>query len=251
MKQKDIEAILQSQYINPTLLEAIQHDHRTNVQKVYEKRQKKYLVEQEERSRLLTLYRHEMKGLEFGLSVGIDEAGRGPLAGPVYAAAVILPLGLYVKGLRDSKKIKHDERKNIRKEIEARALSVGWGYASVEEIEAVNILQATYLAMQRAYRSLSIQGDIVLVDGHGNPGIENVMIKPIIGGDNESASIAAASIIAKERRDEIMLSIHESYPQYGFDQHKGYGTKEHIEAIKRYGPSIVHRQSFLKKVMKI
>ncbi len=247
MKVKTIQQILASKSISPSLMDSIENDSRKNIQEALKKRSRGMVKEQEERLRLMNMYQLEKEGLEFGLSVGIDEAGRGPLAGPVYAAAVILPMGLYIKGLRDSKKIKHDERADIRHEIEQKAISIGWGYASVEEIDNDNILQATYLAMKRAYHKLSVRGEYVLVDGNGNPGIENVIIKPVIGGDNLSASIAAASIIAKERRDEIMLSLHELYPEYGFDKHKGYGTKEHYQALNKFGPSLVHRMSFLRK----
>jgi ribonuclease HII len=247
MNFKTIQKILEQKNISPWLLSSIEEDPRKNVQEALQKRAKRMAKEQEERFRLMQLYELEQEGLEFGLSVGIDEAGRGPLAGPVYAAAVILPLGIYIKGLRDSKKIKHEERAELRAQIEDKALSIGWGYASVEEIDTMNILQATYLAMNRAYKKLSIRGEYVLVDGNGNPGIENVIIKPVVGGDDLSASIAAASIIAKERRDEVMMLAHELYPEYGFDKHKGYGTKDHYKALDRFGPSLVHRMSFLRK----
>lgn len=247
MKVKTIQEILAQKVVSPSLMDSIEKDQRKNVQETLKKRSRRMVKEQEERLRLMHMYELEKEGLEFGLSVGIDEAGRGPLAGPVYAAAVILPMGSYIHGLRDSKKIKHQERADIRREIENKAISIGWGYASVEEIDNENILQATYLAMKRAYKKLSVRGEYVLVDGNGNPGIENVIIKPVIGGDNLSASIAAASIIAKERRDEIMMSLHELYPEYGFDKHKGYGTKEHYQALDKFGPSLVHRMSFLRK----
>ena len=239
--------ILEQKRINPHLLAHIQADPRKNVQEALRKRTKQLLQGQEERMRLMQMYRLEQEGLDFGLSVGIDEAGRGPLAGPVYAAAVILPMGVYIEGLRDSKKIKHEERAILRKEIEEKALSVGWGYASVAEIDQENILAATYRAMNRAYENLDIPGEYVLVDGNGNPGIQNVVNKTVTDGDNLSASIAAASIIAKERRDNIMMHLHRLYPEYGFDRHKGYGTKEHYDALDRFGPSPVHRLSFLKK----
>ena len=183
----------------------------------------------------------------FGLICGVDEAGRGPLAGPVCAAAVILPTGLELPGLNDSKKLSERKRELLFPQITENAVAYGIAFASVEEIEERNILQATFLAMNRAIEMLSDQPELALIDGNRNSGI-HVPSRCIIGGDAKCASIAAASILAKVTRDHLMLKLAEEYPQYGFEQHKGYGTKAHYEALRQYGPSPVHRMSFLKNL---
>lgn len=248
MKVDTIRRLLSDDELNPSLLHHLRHDPRKGVMKALDTHAAKLVREQDERNRLMALYELERNGQDFGLVAGIDEAGRGPLAGPVYAACVALPLGEYIPRLRDSKKIQHAERAALRRMIEDKAIGVGWGYASVEEIDGTDILQATFLAMRRAFENLSVPVGYLLVDGNGNPGFPDVVIKPVVGGDDRSASIAAASIIAKERRDAVMLRLHELYPQYGFATHKGYGTAEHYEAIRRYGPCVVHRMSFLKNM---
>jgi ribonuclease HII len=178
---------------------------------------------------------------------GVDEAGRGPLAGPVYAAAVVLPIGLEIEGLNDSKKLSEAKREALYDVICAQALSYAVAYATVEEIEALNILGATFLAMNRAIAQLDPPPALALIDGNRNTGIETAS-RCIIGGDAKCASIAAASILAKVSRDRYMLEMAQRYPQYGFDRHKGYGTKAHYEAIRACGPSEIHRPSFLKKM---
>ena len=178
---------------------------------------------------------------------GVDEAGRGPLAGPVCAAAVILPRGLEIPGLNDSKQLSEKKRDALYDVITEKALAYGISFASVEEIEALNILNATYLAMNRAISMLKITPALALIDGNRNAGIE-INSRCIVKGDSRCASIAAASILAKVTRDRYMHEMAEKYPQYGFDAHKGYGTKAHYAAIREFGPSEIHRMSFLKKM---
>jgi len=178
---------------------------------------------------------------------GVDEAGRGPLAGPVCAAAVILPQGLVIDGLDDSKKLTEKKREALYDIICEGAVAYGIAFASVEEIETLNILGATYLAMNRAIAQLSETPALALIDGNRNAGIE-IASRCIVKGDSRCASIAAASILAKVTRDRYMYDMAEKYPQYGFDKHKGYGTAAHYEAIRTCGPSEIHRMSFLKKM---
>ena len=178
---------------------------------------------------------------------GVDEAGRGPLAGPVCAAAVLLPPGLELPGLNDSKKLSPAKRDALYDAITAQALSYGIAFATVEEIEARNILGATFLAMNRAIAQLQPAPALALIDGNRNAGIETAS-RCIVDGDAKCASIAAASILAKVTRDRYMLEMAERYPQYGFAQHKGYGTKAHYAAIREFGPCELHRPSFLKKM---
>ena len=177
---------------------------------------------------------------------GIDEAGRGPLAGPVCAAAVILPEGLEIPGLNDSKKLTDKKRRELFPIIEEQALAYGIGWASQEEIDEINILQATFLAMSRAVEQLKIRPDLALVDGNRAPALD-LPVETVVKGDSLSASIAAASILAKVSRDDVMLRMAEEYPGYGFEVHKGYGTKAHYEALRTFGPSPIHRRTFLKK----
>lgn len=180
---------------------------------------------------------------------GVDEAGRGPLAGPVYAAAVILDPDVVIDGVNDSKKLSEKRREALFDEICEKAVAYGIASASVEEIEEMNILQATFLAMSRAVAALSITPDLVLVDGNQVPRGIDRPIETVVKGDARSASIAAASILAKVSRDRYMLALDEQYPQYAFSKHKGYGTKVHCEALQTYGPSPEHRLSFLKNIL--
>lgn len=174
---------------------------------------------------------------------GVDEAGRGPLAGPVVAAAVILDPTRPIVGLADSKKLSAARRARLASEIREKALAWSIAEATVEEIDAINILQATLLAMQRAVAGLSMIPGEVLIDGNRCPALA-VPARAIIGGDATEAAISAASILAKTSRDAGMLDLHALYPQYGFERHKGYGTAAHLEALREYGPSPVHRRSF-------
>ena len=177
---------------------------------------------------------------------GVDEAGRGPLAGPVCAAAVILPKGLELPGLNDSKKLTDKKRRELFPIIKEQAIAYGIGFASHEEIDQINILQATYLAMERAIAQLEAKADFALIDGNRAKDF-GLPVRTVIKGDSLSASIAAASILAKVSRDDMMLELAEQYPEYGFDIHKGYGTKAHYEALRLHGHSPIHRMSFLKK----
>ena len=181
------------------------------------------------------------------LLCGVDEAGRGPLAGPVCAAAVILPRGFELSGLNDSKQLSEKKREELFKHITASALTYGIAFAEVEEIESLNILGATYLAMNRAIAQLEPQPELALIDGNRNAGIQ-IASRCVVKGDANCADIAAASILAKVMRDRLMLRLAEEYPEYHFEQHKGYGTKLHYEALRKYGPSPVHRPSFLRKM---
>ncbi len=178
---------------------------------------------------------------------GVDEAGRGPLAGPVCAAAVILPQNGEIEGLNDSKKLTEKKREALFDVICAAAVSYGIAFATVEEIEEYNILGATFMAMNRAVAMLDPVPELALIDGNRNTGIQ-VPSRCIVGGDGKCADIAAASVLAKVTRDRYMLQMAELYPQYGFEKHKGYGTKAHYEAIRAYGPSPIHRPSFLRKM---
>lgn len=177
---------------------------------------------------------------------GVDEAGRGPLAGPVCAAAVILPANLEIPGLTDSKKLTDKKRRELFPIIKESAVAYGIGFASEQEIDEINILQATFLAMQRAIDQLSVKPDLALIDGNRKKDF-GIPAKTVVKGDSLSASIAAASILAKVSRDNLMLEKAESYPQYKFDVHKGYGTKAHYEALREFGPCPIHRMTFLKK----
>ena len=183
----------------------------------------------------------------YSLVCGVDEAGRGPLAGPVCAAAVILPKGLIIPGLDDSKKISEKKRDELFEIIKEKALAYGIAFASVEEIEEYNILAATFIAMNRAISQLNPKPDIALIDGNRTKGIE-IESRSVVKGDSKCADIAAASILAKVTRDRYMLEMSEKFPQYYFEKHKGYGTKLHYETIREYGPCEIHRLSFLKKM---
>lgn len=177
---------------------------------------------------------------------GVDEAGRGPLAGPVCAAAVILPEGLEIPGLTDSKKLTDKKRRELFPLIQERAIAYGIGMASQQEIDEINILQATFLAMKRALAQLSVQPDLALIDGNRETDF-GLPVKTVVRGDSLSANIAAASILAKVTRDDLMVEMAKTYPQYGFDVHKGYGTKAHYGALREFGPCEIHRMTFLKK----
>ena len=177
---------------------------------------------------------------------GVDEAGLGPLAGPVCAAAVILPSHAEIPGLNDSKKLTDKKRRELMPVIKEMALGYGIAFADEKEIDEINILQATYLAMKRAIDMLPVKPDLALVDGN-RAGDFGLPVKTVVKGDSLSASIAAASILAKVTRDDLMLELAEKYPQYGFEIHKGYGTKAHYAALTEHGPSEIHRMTFLKK----
>lgn len=177
---------------------------------------------------------------------GVDEAGRGPLAGPVCAAAVILPEHLEIPGLTDSKKLTDKKRRALFPVIQEQAIAFGIGFASEQEIDEINILQATFLAMRRAMELLKVRPDLALIDGNRETDF-GLPVHTVIKGDSLSLNIAAASVLAKVSRDDVMLRLAETYPAYGFDIHKGYGTRAHYEALEKIGPCPIHRKSFLKK----
>lgn len=180
---------------------------------------------------------------------GVDEAGRGPLAGPVCAAAVILPEGLIIEDLNDSKKLTEKKRDQLFPIIKEKAVAYSVAFATVEEIEEHNILGATFIAMNRAIEGLNLKADYALIDGNRIPKDIKIPAETVVKGDFKSCSIAAASILAKVTRDRLMLEYDKKYPQYSFAAHKGYGTKAHYEAIKEYGICEIHRPSFLKNVL--
>ena len=179
---------------------------------------------------------------------GVDEAGRGPLAGPVFAAAVILPEGLEIEGVTDSKKLSEKKREQLFDVICEKALAYSIASASVEEIEELNILRADMLAMKRAVEGLKVKADFAMIDGNKTPQLD-IPCVAIVKGDAKSESIAAASILAKVSRDRLMLEMAKKYPAYNFEKHKGYGTKLHYEMIEQYGISPIHRKTFLKKIL--
>lgn len=192
----------------------------------------------------------EIEDLHFeqGVKVicGVDEAGRGPLAGPVCAAAVILPPHADIPGLNDSKKLSDKRRRELFPMIKDQAVAYGIGIATHEEIDKINILQATFLAMERALENLSVRPDLALIDGNREKDF-GIPVQTVVKGDSCSASIAAASILAKVTRDDMMQDLAEQYPQYGFEVHKGYGTRAHYAALTEHGPSPIHRMTFLRK----
>lgn len=195
-------------------------------------------------------YSYELRAMEQGFKIvcGVDEAGRGPLAGPVYAAAVILPTGLQIPGLNDSKKLSEKKREELFDIITQKAISYSIGIATEREIDEINILNATFLAMKRAVDGLEICPDYAMIDGNREPHT-GIFEETVVKGDGKVMSVAAASILAKVSRDRFMLEMAEKYPQYQFEKHKGYGTKLHYEMISQYGVSPIHRRSFLKKIL--
>lgn len=194
------------------------------------------------------VYENEARNDGFYCVCGVDEAGRGPLAGPVYAAAVVLPEGCSIEGLDDSKKLTEKKREVLYDVIKNTAVSCAVGIATVEEIDTVNILNATFLAMTRAIEGLDVSPDCAFIDGNRAPKI-NIECRTIVKGDAKCPSIAAASVLAKVSRDRYMREMAEKYPQYQFEKHKGYGTKLHYEMIEKYGICPIHRKTFLKKIL--
>ncbi len=195
-------------------------------------------------------YEREARAKGFKSVCGIDEAGRGPLAGPVFAAAVILPDGIEIEGLNDSKKLTEKKREALFDVIIEKAVCYSVAFADHREIDEINILNATFLAMKRAAEGLSVPADFALVDGNRQPKDFSIPCQTIVKGDGISASIAAASILAKVSRDRMMIKADEIYPEYMFAKHKGYGTALHCELLNKYGPCPIHRLTFLKKVLK-
>ena len=189
---------------------------------------------------------HSLFAKGYHLICGVDEAGRGPLAGPVCAAAVILPPDADIPGLNDSKKLSDKRRRELFPVIKEQAVAYGIAFADHQEIDKINILQATFLAMQRAIDQLQVCPQLALIDGNRERDF-GLPVQTVVHGDSLSASIAAASVLAKVTRDDYMLQMAEQYPEYGFEVHKGYGTKAHYQALTEHGPSPIHRMSFLKK----
>ncbi len=231
-------------------IQEYQDDTREGVKKLRLQFEKNVSAYEKELQRIEALSVYEKKYREKGYQFigGIDEAGRGPLAGPVVAAAVILPVDCDILYLDDSKKLSEKKRNQLFAEINEKAVAVSVGIVDHDEIDRINILQATYVAMQEAVKGLPIKPDCLLVDAVTIPKI-NIIQEPIIKGDAKSISIAAASIIAKVTRDEIMLQYDQEYPGYGFAEHKGYGTQKHIHEILNYGLCKIHRRTFVKGII--
>lgn len=211
--------------------------------------EKKALKMQIEIERIEALREYENKYDQFQYICGIDEVGRGPLAGPVVACAAILPKGSKILYINDSKKLSEKKRNELYDILQKEAVSIGIGVVSPQRIDEINILQATYEAMREAIQKLSIQPDILLNDAVTIPGVDIMQI-PIIKGDAKSITIGAASIIAKVTRDRMMAEYAAIFPEYGFEKHKGYGTAEHTNALKEFGPCPIHRRSFIKNIIK-
>lgn len=245
---KQIDNMVISRVEDDEFLLLLSQDHREGVRRLYRQVLARREKETAELLRLteMTKYERELWCDGVTLIAGLDEAGRGPLAGPVAAGAVILPPGSRIIGLNDSKKLSEKKREQLFEEIDKVALAWNVGMASPEEIDAINILQATYLAMQRAIEGLSRTPQFLLIDALKLPGT-HLPQKGIIGGDGLSLSIAAASVMAKVTRDRLMKAVDVQFPQYGFAAHKGYGTQEHMEAIKDNGLCNLHRKSFCRQ----
>lgn len=231
-----------------TLIQCYAADERSGVKKIIESFEKKLQKYEEEKVRMYHMFEYERKYGTYTYICGIDEVGRGPLAGPVCAGAVILPKDCKLLYLNDSKQLSANKREELYHQIKEEAIACQTAFVSPETIDAVNILNATYQAMQTAIKQLEIQPDILLNDAVTIPEIAIKQV-PIIKGDAKSASIAAASIIAKVERDHLMEQYDELYPEYGFASNKGYGSQEHIKALQEYGPCPIHRRSFIKGLM--
>jgi len=229
----------------PVFIQEYEKDARAGVQALVEKARKAYAAYEKELARLHDMERYEEEYAHYGAICGIDEAGRGPLAGPVVAGAVILPKGCTLLYLNDSKQLSGKKREKLYEQIMEQAVAVGVGFASPRRIDEINILQATYEAMREAVGKLAVTPGILLNDAVTIPGL-SVKQVPIIKGDAKSVSIAAASIIAKVTRDRLMVQYDEVFPEYGFAAHKGYGSAAHIEALQTYGPCPIHRHSFIQ-----
>lgn len=252
MEQKigEIREILQAASVDelPAFITAYENDERAGVQALLNKAKKKRLDYEKELLRTEKMKEYERKYASFSYVCGIDEVGRGPLAGPVVAGAVILPRDCRILYLNDSKQLSEKKREELYEVIMENAVSTGLGFVSPERIDEINILQATYEAMRQAIGKLEKEPDLLLNDAVTIPGVEIRQV-PIIKGDAKSVSIAAASIIAKVTRDRLMVQYDEIYPEYGFASNKGYGAAAHIEALKKYGPTPIHRRSFLKNLL--
>ena len=229
----------------PVFVETYEKDPRSGVQALVAKAWKGIEALEKEKQRTEGMKKYEKEYASYGYICGIDEAGRGPLAGPVVAGAVILPKDSQILYLNDSKQLSERKREELYDVIMREAVAVGIGYASHTRIDEINILQATYEAMRQAIGSLSVQPDLLLNDAVTIPGVEIRQV-PIIKGDARSVSIAAASIVAKVTRDRLMVEYDKTYPEYHFADNKGYGSAVHIEALKKHGATPIHRKSFIK-----
>lgn len=232
----------------PFMIEEYKEDLRSGVQKEIEKALKKIDALEKEKARTQNLWKYEREYASYTYICGIDEVGRGPLAGPVVAGAVILPKDCDILYINDSKKLSEKKREELYDIIMEKATAVGLGYATPERIDEINILQATYEAMRDAIKNMGVLPDILLNDAVTIPGIDCKQV-PIIKGDAKSISIGAASIVAKVTRDRLMVDYDLIYPEYGFASNKGYGASAHIDALKKYGPTPIHRRSFIKNFL--
>ena len=246
MKIGEIRDLLQAaeDQMLPDFIARFEKDERSGVQQLVQRARKRLDALEKERERLMAMHQYEEQYKDCQAICGIDEAGRGPLAGPVVAAAVILPKDCEILYLNDSKQLSAKKRELLYDEIMGKAVSVGVGYATPQRIDEINILQATYEAMRQAVNKLSVCPDILLNDAVRIPGLSMQQV-PIVKGDAKSVSIAAASIIAKVTRDRLMMEYDKAMPQYHFAANKGYGSAEHIEALAVYGASPIHRRSFI------
>lgn len=246
MKIGEIRDLLQAaeDQMLPDFIARFESDERSGVRQLVQRAQKRLDALEKERERLMAMHQYEEQYKDCQAICGIDEAGRGPLAGPVVAAAVILPKDCEILYLNDSKQLSAKKRELLYDEIMEKAVSVGVGYATPQRIDEINILQATYEAMRQAVNKLSVCPDILLNDAVQIPGLFLQQV-PIVKGDAKSVSIAAASIIAKVTRDRLMMEYDKAMPQYHFAANKGYGSAEHIEALAVYGASPIHRRSFI------
>ena len=240
LEETDLEQIMAK-------LDEYRDDERSGVVKLISSFEKKYTKLQEEKERIQMMKTFENDYIDYEYVGGVDEVGRGPLAGPVVAAVVILPKDCDILYLNDSKQLSEKKREELYDIIVEKAVDFGVGIVGWEEIDELNILKATYKAMRIAISHLQNPPQVLLNDAVTIPGVdENIIQVPIIKGDAKSVSIAAASIVAKVTRDRMMVEYAKEYPEYGFEKNKGYGSKEHIEAIKKVGPCKIHRRSFIK-----
>lgn len=246
-KISEIKEVLESAEIKelPGVMAQFASDEREGVKKLLLRAQKKLDAYKNEVARMENMKIYERKYSDYSYICGIDEVGRGPLAGPVVAAAVILPKECDILYINDSKQLSEEKREALYDEIMEKAVGVGIGVVSHERIDEINILQATYEAMRQAVAKLPVQPDLLLNDAVTIPELTMKQV-PIIKGDAKSISIAAASIVAKVTRDRMMVELSRFYPEYGFDGNKGYGSAMHIEALKQIGPCKIHRRSFIK-----
>ncbi len=244
---QDIKKELEAAQIDmlPQLIEKYKEDTRSGVIKLLASADKRIKAMEAEKARIKELWRYEEKYCEFSVICGIDEAGRGPLAGPVVAGAVVLPKDCDILYINDSKKLSEKKREELYDIIYEKSVCANVGIVGPERIDEINILQATYEAMRQGISGLSVKPDLLLNDAVTIPDV-NIRQVPIIKGDARSISIGAASIIAKVTRDRIMVDMDKLYPEYGFAGHKGYGSAAHIEMIEKIGPCPIHRRSFIK-----